>query len=161
VEKAVHHENGPVTFRPVDTKVYGNIGASSMYKIDFNRPDDDPDKKWNSVGVQNEIQVEGIRLDTFMEDNKIEQVDLICMDIQGNELNALKGLGDYLKKVRYVISETSKNSYYKGGCDYMELMRYCKKFGLHYRYSNRYKQRDPLLCRDMNRHDFDVIFSRS
>jgi hypothetical protein len=38
----------------------------------------------------------------------IPNIDLLCMDVQGFELNILKGCEDFLKKVRYVIMEEPK-----------------------------------------------------
>ena len=47
------------------------MGASSMLKIDFSvRNKDDPD--YNRENPQKEIIVDGIRLDTFIDENYIE-----------------------------------------------------------------------------------------
>jgi hypothetical protein len=72
VEKAVSTENGPVTFYPFDLDKYNNKGASSMLKIDFSlRSKDDPD--YNIPNPQKEIKLDGIRLDTFLDENKIQE----------------------------------------------------------------------------------------
>ena len=71
------------------------MGSSSMLKIDFSlRNKDDPD--YNRENPQKEIIVNGIRLDTFINENNINNIDLLCMDLQGYELNALKSLGNHL-----------------------------------------------------------------
>jgi FkbM family methyltransferase len=99
VKNAVSENNGDVSFYPFDITKYNNKGASSMLKIDFSMRDPrDPD--YNKPNPQKEIIVPGIRLDTFMESKNISNIDLICIDLQGYELNALKSLGSYLHKVK-------------------------------------------------------------
>lgn len=51
-----------------------------------------------SVGL-----VKCIRLDSLFDKNLV--VDLLCMDIQGSELAALKGCGDLIKNISYIILE--------------------------------------------------------
>ena len=36
-------------------------------------------------------------------------IDLLCMDIQGYELNVLKGCGDFIKNIKYIIMEEPKS----------------------------------------------------
>jgi len=75
-----------------------NHGASSLFKrIDFDR-------------TQRETgRVEIKRLDKVCVENGISKIDLLCMDVQGYELNVLKGCGEFLENnVRYVIMEEPK-----------------------------------------------------
>jgi FkbM family methyltransferase len=120
VEKAVHEENKIVSFRPFNREKYDNIGASSLFEIDFtkNRSIHDPD--YGKKGVQTIIETEAIRLDTYIESIGIIP-DLICMDIQEAELLALKGLGNYLKKVKYIALEASNVNTYTGGCSFSDV----------------------------------------
>ena len=113
IEKAVSINNGKITFRPFDLSKYDNMGASSIFEIDFsNRSKNDGD--YNRGSVQTIIEVDGIRLDTYMEDEKISRIDLLCIDLQGYELLALKSLGEKIKNVKYIITECSIQSTYKG-----------------------------------------------
>lgn len=81
-----------------------NDGASSFLKrIDFDRT-----QKENGF-----IQIR--RLEDYAKNAKIEKIDLLCMDVQGYELNVLKGAGDYLRKIGHIIMEEPKpviNPYY-------------------------------------------------
>mgnify|MGYP006087494723 CR=1 FL=1 len=142
IPKAVSLENGKITFMPVDEKIMDNCGASSIYEIDFsNRTDNDPDK--NRSSVQKEISVDAIRLDTFCNNNNITNIDLIAMDLQGYELNALKSLGLLLKNVKYIITEICIESTYKGGCNFKELYELLSQNGFKYIVSDRYGNNIP------------------
>jgi FkbM family methyltransferase len=144
VDKAVSIENKEVTFYPFDLEKYNNMGASSMLKIDFsNRSTDDPD--YNAPNPQKEITVPGTRLDTFIHDNQIDSVDLLCIDLQGYELNAIKSLGDQLHKVKYIITECSIVSTYTNGSSFKELDEYLSKYNFKYVSSNRFGMSYPDL----------------
>lgn len=87
----IGHEN---TTMPFYYYKHNNDGASSLYKrIDF-------DFTQEYIG---DVQIK--TLSSILSDNCIEHVDLLCMDIQGYELNALKGCDKYLRKIDYIIME--------------------------------------------------------
>lgn len=48
------------------------------------------------------------RIDNIVKSFDIESIDLLCMDFQGFELNVLKGSGDFIKNIKYVIMEEPK-----------------------------------------------------
>ena len=142
VEKAVCRENKTVKFFPFDLNKYDNMGASSLLKIDFSkRNSSDPD--FNRPNPQKEITVEGIRLDTFMKNMEIEKIDLLCMDLQGYELEALKSLGTNIKNVKYIITECSINPTYLGGCSFVDLENYLRENGFEYVMSPRFGKKRP------------------
>jgi FkbM family methyltransferase len=91
---------------PFYSYIADNDGASSFFKrIDV-----------ETTQIQSGM-FEVIRLSDFAEENNItDGIDLLCMDVQGFELNVLKGCGsDLIKKIRYVIMEEPKaiiNTYY-------------------------------------------------
>lgn len=65
VDKAVSLDNKKILFRPFDLSIYNNMGASSILEIDFSmRNKNDPD--YNKGKVQKEIEVDGIRIDTYI-----------------------------------------------------------------------------------------------
>lgn len=156
VDKAVSLTNDNITFYPFDLLKYNNMGASSMFKIDFSRRNrNDPD--YNRQNPQKEIIVKGVRLDTFMNENKINNIDLLCMDLQGYELNALKCLGDKLHNVKYIITECSINSTYINGCSFRELNEYLSKYNFKYVVSNVFGENDPPLNLS-GFSEFDALF---
>lgn len=84
---------------PFYSYIADNDGASSFLKrIDV-----------ETTQVQSGM-FEVIRLSDFAKENNITAgIDLLCMDVQGFELNVLKGCSsDLIKKIRYVIMEEPK-----------------------------------------------------
>ncbi len=76
-----------------------NDGASSFLKrIDF-------DLTQQESGV---ISIK--RLDNFVKSEKIQNIDILCMDVQGYELNVLKGTGEFIKNIKYIIMEEPKQT---------------------------------------------------
>ena len=157
IDKAVHIKTGHTKFYPFDSSKYNNVGASSLLKIDFksNRLENDPD--YGKTNPQFEIQIECIRLDDFMNDMCIEYIDLLCVDLQGYELNALKSLGEYLHNVKYIITECSITSTYENGTSYKDLHDYLLKFNFKYICSNRFKYKIPDLS-IKGYSEFDALF---
>ncbi len=148
--------DGDIIFYPFDTTKYNNMGASSMLKIDFSlRTSTDPD--YNIPNPQKEIIVNGIRLDTFIAQNNISSIDLLCIDLQGYELNALKSLGTSLNKVKYIITECSIKNTYINGATFFELNEYLKQFNFKYVCSNKFKYEYPNLTLT-GFSEFDAIF---
>jgi FkbM family methyltransferase len=142
IDKAVSLQNGDVKFYPFDLQKYNNMGSSSMLKIDFSlRNTDDPD--YNRENPQKEIIVNGIRLDTFIDENNIYNIDLLCIDLQGYELNAIKSLGNYLHKVKYIITECSVQSTYTNGSTFKELNDYLSNYNFKYVSSNKFGKNYP------------------
>jgi FkbM family methyltransferase len=72
-----------------------NPGASSFYKRD------DFEQSQFNAG----IDVEMITAESFMANNNINRVDLLCMDVQGYELEVLRGFGILSSSIEYVIIE--------------------------------------------------------
>ncbi len=144
IKKAVCISNGEVTFYPFDLEKYDNMGASSLLKIDFSSRGNN-DEDFNKENPQKEVKVEGIRLDTFLETNAIQNIDLLCIDLQGYELNALKSLGEHLHKVKYIITECSIKNTYVGGADFIELDKYLNQYNFKYIMSNTFETSFPDL----------------
>jgi FkbM family methyltransferase len=107
-----------------------NHGASSFYKrVDF-------DQTQELTGY---IPIKTLK--SVMIEQKIDHIDLLCMDVQGFELNILKGLDDFIKKVSYIILEEPANnnmaeylpegshSYYVGAPTSEEIHSFLKNAG--------------------------------
>ena len=156
VEKAVSTTDGIVTFYPFDLTKYDNMGASSMLKIDFSMRDKN-DYDYNRPNPQSETQVMGVRLDTFIDENHLETADLLCIDLQGYELNALKSLGNHLHNVKYIITECSIMSTYTDGATFQDLNDYLSQFHFKYVVSNKFGYQFPDLSLT-GFSEFDALF---
>ena len=83
---------------PFYSYIKGNDGASSLFKrIDF-------------AETQAQTGIIKIRkLVDFVSENDISQIDLLCMDVQGYELNILKGSENFIEHIKYIIMEEPKS----------------------------------------------------
>lgn len=82
---------------PFYSYIKNNHGCSSFLKrIDFN----ETQKLTGYMPID--------RIDNIVKSFDIESIDLLCMDVQGFELNVLKGSGDFIKNIKYVIMEEPK-----------------------------------------------------
>jgi FkbM family methyltransferase len=82
---------------PFYSYIENNDGASSFYK----RIDADETQKMTG-------QIPITTISNIMDEFKINQIDLLCMDIQGFEINALKGAGNNIRNIKYIIMEEPK-----------------------------------------------------
>jgi len=103
-----------------------NIGASSLLVTRKDGCD-----KEHRQGPP--IQVQAIRLDEWMKEKGIETVDLICLDCQGATLQVLEGLGQYLDRVKYIITEVYLNPAFEGEFLFPEISEFLLSHGfIHY-----------------------------
>ena len=89
-------------FAPNNTINKIKIGASSFYK----RRDSN-----NFIETVNKIKISTLKKE--IEKYNIETIDILSMDVQGYELNILKGAEEYINKIKYVIMEQPKPMYEK------------------------------------------------
>lgn len=113
VNLAVSNLNGSIDFWATDMEnsTDKNIGASSVLFHDGGQ------KEFK----QKKITVPCARMDTFLHENQISNIGLLCLDLQQYELVALEGLGDKLKEIQFVISELNFSNYYKDGVLFDEI----------------------------------------
>jgi FkbM family methyltransferase len=79
-------------------KTKTGVGASSFLKrIDYN-------KTQYMSGV---LKIK--KIFDFSKEYDINKIDLLCMDVQGFELNVLKGCETFLKNIKYIIMEQPKS----------------------------------------------------
>ncbi len=72
-----------------------NIGCSSFLKrIDYD---------YTQIELKKKLKVR--RLDNIMKEEEIDHIDLLCLDVQGYELNVLKGAGKRIKDIDFIIME--------------------------------------------------------
>jgi hypothetical protein len=76
--------------------------------------------------VKNNIGVNGISVDLFLKNNNIEHLDILHSDIQGYEMEMLKGSVEYLsnKKIDYIFISTHSNGLHNDCIDFLEKHDY-------------------------------------
>ena len=122
IEGAVCDYDGDITFYPINqqktrtTWADGNPGASSLFRSNG--------QYTVETYVQDEIKTNCHRLDTVMRERGIPRVDLIWMDLQGAELLALRGAGEFMDGVQYVYTEVSHKEMYTGQVMFSELNQF-------------------------------------
>lgn len=77
------------------------------------------------------VQVETATLSSLIENKKIPPADIIKMDIQGAELGALKGMGDYLNVVNVLELEVEFIPVYKDQPTFVDLHSFLTAAGFH------------------------------
>jgi FkbM family methyltransferase len=99
------------------------------------------DHVWNSVldngeagiapGAMNQVQVKGLRLDSFATQNAIDHVELLKLDIQGAELKALAGAEALLRdgNISVVQMEMNFQNLYAGQADLQSVSKLMFRHG--------------------------------
>lgn len=105
INKAIYIENGITKFN-----ICNDGGASSILNF---RSNEELEKSWtnNRLDIQYSglsYNVETIRLDTFIEENNLQDtiIDFIHIDAQGVDLECLMSLGKYIINVKEGVIET-------------------------------------------------------
>lgn len=120
VEKAIWEKTEVIDFY----HCISHPACSSAYPLDYNAMAEynhsnnlTMAEKW----PMNRITVEAVRLDEWLQENNIKQVDLICIDVQGAALSVLKSLGEHLKNIKYIITEVEYKPIYYGEALFDEI----------------------------------------
>jgi FkbM family methyltransferase len=77
-----------------------------------------------------QIPLQVFRLDDYRLHQQLPWPDLIKLDIQGYELEALRGGPECLRSAKAIIAEVSFIEYYEGQCLFHDLVAYLAEFGL-------------------------------
>lgn len=78
---------------------------------------------------ESDIQCETIRLDNYVKENNLTQINFIKMDIEGSELNALKGAYETLSRFKpLILLEVCRETCERFGYTPEDLWSYLKQF---------------------------------
>ena len=66
------------------------------------------------VMFDQKISVRMKRIQTWAREENVNSIDLMWLDMQGYEVNALKGMGDLIKKVKVIYTELCQDELYQG-----------------------------------------------
>lgn len=83
------------------------------------------------AGPRGAIEVEAVTLDDFVNQNGVDRIDILKMDIQGGELDALKGASKILAEGRcsVIYTEITFIPHYEQGAMFHELCSFLQKYG--------------------------------
>jgi len=106
--------------------------------------------------VKNEIEVNIHCLDNIINDKDLFSTTLVKIDVQGYELQVLKGSLRILKKIKYILIEVSENEIYKNQALSNEIINFLKQKNFSILRENRstkikktnFMQKDLLLIND-------------
>lgn len=114
-ELAVSNTTGRANFNAIDIdgNEYGNSGISSL------RDGLTTDKK-NFI----DVDVEMIRMDEFIKNNAISEIDFLKIDVEGMNYEVLEGFGDELRKVKVIQTEGEYKQYWEGQKLYHDMDYY-------------------------------------
>lgn len=106
------------------------------------------DKKRN-IKMQNKISLKTIKLDSLILKNKLDITlyDHWVIDVQGAELEVLKGAKNSLKSCKSITVEVSTENFYKEGSSYNSIKEFLST-------------KNFMVKKDPNRNHEDVVFVR-
>ena len=88
--------------------------------------------------------VETKRLDTWCQENPIDRIDFMWMDVQGAEIDVIRGGRNALRNTRFLYTEYSNKELYEGQLTLKQLLKELPNFEVVVRYS------DDILLRNKN-----------
>lgn len=84
-------------------------------------------KKYPWLTFKETVMVKTIKLDTWVQENNIRQIDFIWMDVQGAERDVIEGAANTLKIVKYLYTEYGETSCYPDAMTREETIRLLQK----------------------------------
>jgi FkbM family methyltransferase len=91
-----------------------NAESSSIYPLAGN-------DYWRGLENSEVCKLPSKRLDCIFSGFELREFDYWIVDVQGAELEVLKGAGDLLNYCRYLQVEISQEKFYEGGAEFQEL----------------------------------------
>ena len=147
-ELALSDKNGEITFFQSGGAPNPDWAKGMPEGWDFSgsiRPPKEHLKLHPNITFDNKITVETKTLDTWCEEQGIENIDFIWMDVQGAEIDVFRGATKSLNKVRFIYTEYNNDELYEGQYNLVQLMSYLKKFKILIRYSGDILLKNSLL----------------
>lgn len=112
----------------VDFRITDNEGASSSM-LEFAKVLDKD--HYPQINIVRTIKCVTKKLDTLILENKIDvgEYDFLCMDLQGAELLALKGMKDNLHKVNFAYLEVNRDELYTNCARVEQIDEFLLEYG--------------------------------
>jgi len=125
--------------------VDGNNGSSSFLPLGKHA------EHHPHITVTKQISVPMKRFDTYVSETKFDVTpyNFLNVDVQGAELHVIKGMGDLIDGIDYIVAEVNEAELYKGGALLNELNAYLESRGfvMDVKNINKYEYGDALFVR--------------
>lgn len=115
---ALDSECGVKSFYQDGDEDKGNQGANSLLLHNLLQKSSNPP-----------IEVECITIDKWAVKMNVDHIDFMWLDIEGNELNALKGSENILPTVKAIFTEVSFQEFWHGSVEYNTLKSWLEDRG--------------------------------
>jgi FkbM family methyltransferase len=76
---------------------------------------------FSNLKVEQELTLPMVRLDSILSTSDIETLDYWVIDVQGAELNVLRGAGGLINLANFILVEASNREIYNGGVKFSDL----------------------------------------
>ena len=129
--------------------ITSRMDSSSFLKVVSNT------NKSKNYSVIEKRDIKVSTLDEIFLNEKISHPILIKMDVQGYELEVLKGANDLLKKTDYLLLEVSESEMYQNQPTEKIIIEYLKNFNFEI-----YRSNDWLKIQNTNFNQRDIIFHK-
>lgn len=103
----------------------GTALETGAYGLDFTR------KEVRRVRIR--------RLEDYLRERSLERVDLLKLDVQGFELEVLRGAGDALSRIDWIYAEAQFQELYRGGPLFSEVFAFLFEKGFDLRRMNSFR----------------------
>ena len=117
-----------------------NVGASSILEPEEDFLDAGWQNGYRPCTFQKLSGIRARRIDTVLTEIGVDKVDAVWMDVQGNELKALQGMGKFIDDVKLMHTEAALKPYYKGHAPKSDLELWIHQQGFETEFL---KTRDP------------------
>lgn len=99
-------------------------GATSVLK-----PTESFNRDYFHADLDHPIAVQCTTIDKWATENNIEKIDFLWLDMEGNELKALKAAPNILKTVSVIYTEVNLQEFWEGAVQYKELKSWLESQG--------------------------------
>jgi FkbM family methyltransferase len=113
----------------LDMHLSGDGSAGSCQSSSLLAPSQKHEEEYNFVKFEKSVPVRVMRIDQWAEEAGIRKLDFLRLDMQGYEIEALKGAGSYLDGVAALQLEVSNVPLYQGAPLCGEVCQWLKKRG--------------------------------
>ena len=127
--------------------ITNRIDSSSFLKVNQN------EYKNDDYIIKEEREISMNTLDEVMINEQIKEPILIKIDVQGFELEVLKGGVNFLKKTKFIIIEVSDKEIYKNQSTQIEVKNFLNRNGF-----EALKENLPTKIKNIDSYQKDILF---